>query len=72
MPFMDGYEATEKIREFLFDLGLPQPIIIAVTGHSEPEYVARAIKCGMNQVFSKPLNSKLLKSVAIKMELISK
>ena len=71
MPFMDGYEATEKIREFLFDLGLPQPIIIAVTGHTEQEYTERAINCGMNQVFSKPLDAKLLKSVAIKMELIS-
>jgi CheY-like chemotaxis protein len=35
MPFMDGYEATEKIREFLHSKGLKQPIISAVTGHTE-------------------------------------
>jgi len=35
MPFMDGYEATAKIRDLLFIEGLPQPIITAVTGHTE-------------------------------------
>ena len=35
MPFMDGYEATAKIRQFLFNKGIMQPIIIAVTGHTE-------------------------------------
>ena len=35
MPVMDGYEATEAIRRYVFEVGLPQPIISAVTGHSE-------------------------------------
>ena len=55
MPFMDGYEATEKIREFLYINKVKQPIIVAVTGHSEKMYVKRAIDSGMNLVFSKPL-----------------
>ena len=35
MPFMDGYEATSRIRDLIFAEGLPQPIISAVTGHTE-------------------------------------
>ena len=35
MPFMDGYEATNKIREFIHQQGARQPIISAVTGHTE-------------------------------------
>ena len=39
MPHMDGYETSLKIREFMFQKRLPQPIISAVTGHTEQEYV---------------------------------
>ena len=35
MPVMDGYEATTLIREYLLELNIKQPQIIAVTGHSE-------------------------------------
>ena len=48
MPIMDGYQATQKIRQYLFDLGINQPIIIAATGHTEEVYVNRAINSGMN------------------------
>ena len=58
MPIMDGYEATEKIREFLYIQGIEQPLIVAVTGHSEHQYVERAIDSGINYVLSKPVNSK--------------
>jgi len=36
MPFMDGYEATTEIREYLYSLNIDQPIIAALTGHTEP------------------------------------
>jgi CheY-like chemotaxis protein len=48
MPIMDGYQATQKIRQYLFDLGINQPIIVAATGHTEEVYVNRAINSGMN------------------------
>ena len=35
MPVMDGYTASLKIREMIHELGLEQPIISAVTGHTE-------------------------------------
>ena len=62
MPFMDGYEATHKIREIFYKGGAKQPIISAVTGHTEPSYVETAFKSGMNQVLSKPIDVILCKS----------
>jgi len=35
MPFLDGYQATRQIREHFFKHNLVQPIIAAVTGHTE-------------------------------------
>ena len=58
MPFMDGYEATKKIRKYLHKKGLKQPVIAAITGHTEQSYIRRAIKSGMNQVICKPANAK--------------
>jgi len=43
MPFMDGFECSLKIRQLLHEhFGLrneDQPLISAVTGHVEPQYV---------------------------------
>jgi CheY-like chemotaxis protein len=35
MPFKDGYETTSDIREYIHSKNLKQPIISAVTGHTE-------------------------------------
>ena len=48
MPVMDGSTATRAIREFLYQEGLDQPIICGLTGHTEQEYIKRAIESGMN------------------------
>ena len=61
MPFMDGYEATRQIRQFIKKAGAKQPIISAITGHTESSYVETAFKSGMNQVLSKPINIELFK-----------
>jgi CheY-like chemotaxis protein len=50
MPILDGYEATNQIRNYLDSKGLPQPVIIAITGHTEESYVRKAIASGMNAV----------------------
>ena len=44
----------------LHDNKFIQPIISAVTGHCEQEYVNKAIQSGMNQVLSKPVNIDVL------------
>jgi len=35
MPILDGYQATEKIRNYYRKHNLSQPKIVAVTGHVE-------------------------------------
>jgi CheY-like chemotaxis protein len=42
MPILDGYEATDKIREYLRKNYELQPMIVACTGHTENEYIKKA------------------------------
>ena len=62
MPAMDGNTATKKIREYLYNHNLKQPIIAGLTGHVEQSYVRRSIESGMNQVLSKPVKINILKN----------
>ncbi|SHE56971.1 Hpt domain-containing protein [Marinitoga hydrogenitolerans DSM 16785] len=50
MPVMNGYEATKKIREF--NKSIP---IIAMTAHLILQYKEEAIKSGMNDFITKPI-----------------
>ena len=63
MPEMDGYEATHKIRTMFYKHNISQPLISAITGHSEQKYVNRCITSGMNQVLSKPVDGAILKAL---------
>ena len=38
MPEMNGPEATKMIRDFLYNENIEQPIIAAVTGHSDERH----------------------------------
>ncbi len=49
MPIMNGFEATQKIREFN-----TQVPIIALTADAMPETYDKAIACGMNDYLTKP------------------
>ena len=60
---MDGFEATQLIREFLYQQEITQPIIIGVTGHTESEYIIKGLDSGMNMVLPKPINGNNLKSI---------
>ena len=54
MPKMDGYQATQRIREYMREIQMEQPFIIALTGHIEQQYRQRALDAGMNVVVGKP------------------
>lgn len=54
MPKMDGYQATQLIREYITEIGMEQPYIIAVSGHVEEKYIQRALNAGMDSVIAKP------------------
>jgi CheY-like chemotaxis protein len=62
MPEMDGYNATEKIRN---DLQLDIPII-AMTAHALTGEKEKCLGIGMNDYISKPLNEEHLYKLILK------
>ena len=54
MPVMDGFDATKQIRQFVRGNGLAQPMIVACTGHTEEEFIAKAWLYQIDEVMSKP------------------
>ncbi|MEW5735410.1 MAG: response regulator [Thermodesulfobacteriota bacterium] len=61
MPEMDGYEATQAIRE----RGFEEVPIIALTAHAQQEDHDRCLKAGMNDFITKPITQvNLLAAVA--------
>ena len=61
---MDGYEATNEIRNYYHEQGVDQPIILAITGHTEETYIERALSSGMNLVLSKPVDHNVLLKIS--------
>lgn len=59
MPIMDGYQATQNIRQKLKLTELP---IIALTANTLAEDEKKALYAGMNCVLHKPIDIPLLKS----------
>lgn len=55
MPDIDGVSATETIRRLADPLRANIPIV-AMTGNTRPEDVARCTEAGMNDFISKPVN----------------
>lgn len=55
MPFMDGFEATKLIRKEEEAYGVHIPII-ALTAHSTPDEINRAMDAGMDFHLLKPLD----------------
>ena len=53
MPIMDGFKATQKIREIEKSTSTHTPII-AVTANAFPEDKERCMACGMDDYISKP------------------
>jgi signal transduction histidine kinase/DNA-binding response OmpR family regulator/HPt (histidine-containing phosphotransfer) domain-containing protein len=62
MPIMDGYEATQQIRNLTNGIDLP---IIAMTAAAMQHDRDACIKAGMNDHLSKPLNSHRMIEVLI-------
>jgi two-component system sensor histidine kinase BarA len=58
MPGLDGYEATERIRQY--DTDSHRPVIIALTANAMPQEIDRIVSCGMNDVLIKPISEQLI------------
>lgn len=63
MPIMDGFEATDMIRNFIAGTDVPQPIIIANTGHMDDEYMKKIWSHSMDEFVMKPTNLEILKDI---------
>jgi CheY-like chemotaxis protein len=63
MPHLDGYEATQQIRDFYDSFNASQPYIIACTGHVESSYIDKAWAYKMDEVLGKPASLETLKDV---------
>jgi CheY-like chemotaxis protein len=55
MPEMNGYETTQKIREF--NTNVP---VIALTAFSKNDILSKAIQSGINEVVEKPFETQKL------------
>lgn len=62
MPVMDGFEATEKIREWEQETGQPPIPIIALSAHIMDEHKKHSLEVGMNAYLSKPVDYNLLQT----------
>lgn len=67
MPVLDGYQATQAIRQ-LESKSNAQPVpIIAVTGNNAVSDREKCIAAGMNDFLSKPFTAKQLQAVLSKL-----
>ncbi len=60
MPEMDGFKATEIIRNDESQSQLPRTPIIALTAHALPEFLDKAIQSGMDDTLTKPIKKEAL------------
>ena len=60
MPGLDGYEATQKIREITPG---EQPVIIALTANAMPREKEKVMQAGMNGILIKPVSDSLFQKV---------
>ena len=56
MPVMDGYTATEAIRQFEQEAGLEKHTIIGLSAHAIDELKKKALEKGMDDYLTKPID----------------
>ena len=70
MPVMDGFEASKSIINLLDQRGVDrdrQAVIVALTGHVEPEYKHKAKANGIQRVYSKPITKEILQNLLVEL-----
>ena len=62
MPKLDGYAATERIREWEAATGRPRTVIVALTANAFAEDRERCLAAGMDDFMSKPVSKDTLQA----------
>ena len=62
MPLMDGYTATEHIKDIINAENIAPCVVIAVTAYADPKNTEMCARAGMDMVLSKPISMSLLKN----------
>lgn len=64
MPKMNGYQATQWLRQQEQEKNIQEPtLIVALSAHAASEYKDRALSCGMDEYISKPVNRETIVQV---------
>ncbi len=63
MPIMDGYEATQKLRELMKKGELPSIPIIALTANDRQDDIEKSKSVGIDYHLSKPYDKDTLLNV---------
>lgn len=63
MPLMDGYEATELIRDWEQKNNKKRTLIYALTAHALDEHIDHCFEVGMDGHVSKPINALSIKNL---------
>ena len=63
MPVMDGYEASQEIRDFYRQKNVPQPMIIACTGHVEEQFIKKEWLSDIDEILPKPVNFEIFREI---------
>jgi CheY-like chemotaxis protein len=66
MPVMDGYTATQEIRRWEAEHGVPRVTIVALTADAFEEDRQRCLSAGMDDFMTKPLAIGALKSMLLR------
>jgi len=62
MPVLDGYQATEILKDKMMKSQIPLTPIVAITANKNPRDIDRCYECGMDGFLSKPVTKESLKN----------
>ncbi len=65
MPVMDGYKLISRVCSWSSKNDHPKPVIAAITGHTESEFITQAFEKGADQVYSKPISLENVRQVLL-------
>jgi CheY-like chemotaxis protein len=63
MPIMDGYRFSVETRSFYDQEQVPQPLIFALTGNTDPDSIERAWNSGIDEILIKPTTTQEIRGL---------